>query len=67
MLAAEHWRVLSAARLRAMIPDTMNVEVRPADGFVRPQRAVAGVRDALPIPQLNFYEFARANEAMSSS
>jgi hypothetical protein len=28
-------RVFSAARLRALAPATMNVEVRPADGFSR--------------------------------
>jgi DNA repair protein SbcD/Mre11 len=28
-------RVLSAARLRALVPETMNVEIRPAGGFSR--------------------------------
>lgn len=39
-LTDEQWRTLSAARMRAFVPETMNVEIRPADGFLV-QRSVA--------------------------
>ena len=34
------WPALSSARLRAFIPETMNVEIRPTGGFARPTRAI---------------------------
>src|SRR5262249_6948192 len=34
-----HWQALSPARLRALVPDTMNVEIMPADRF-EPRRFV---------------------------
>jgi DNA repair exonuclease SbcCD nuclease subunit len=34
-LTEAHWKVLSAARVRELAPDTMNVELRPVTEFVR--------------------------------
>jgi len=34
-LTDAHWRAMSAASLRRFVPDTMNVDVRPAGGFPR--------------------------------
>jgi hypothetical protein len=31
-------RAVSAARLRTFVPPTMNVEIRPADGYARERR-----------------------------
>jgi DNA repair exonuclease SbcCD nuclease subunit len=54
-LLDEHWRALSAARLRAIVPQTMNVEIRPAGGFGLPVRASrTGIAGSTP--QLSLYE-----------
>ena len=34
-LTDAHWRVLSAANLRSLVPETMNVDVTPVSQFVR--------------------------------
>ena len=34
-LRDEHWRVMSSAYLRGIVPATMNVDVTPANGFLR--------------------------------
>ena len=34
-LADAHWRVLSPARLREFVPETMNLEIGPVEGFSR--------------------------------
>jgi hypothetical protein len=70
-LADAHWRVLSPARLRAFVPETMNLEIGPVEGFSRrvsdPDsgatreriiRPLCGHRDesvASSIAQLSFY------------
>ena len=38
-LGDEHWRVVSARHLRSLMPETMNVEIRPGGGFMTPRRA----------------------------
>ena len=47
-----HWRVLSASRMRALVPETMNAEIRPADGFDRLEQSTARYDDA-SLAQLN--------------
>jgi hypothetical protein len=34
-LGNEHWRVLAAAHLRTLAPQSMNLEVRPGVAFVQ--------------------------------
>lgn len=34
-LTDDHWRAIAPARIRAIAPDTMNVDIAPAGGFVR--------------------------------
>jgi DNA repair exonuclease SbcCD nuclease subunit len=41
-LTDAHWRALSAARLRAFVPPSMNVAIRPTEGFDRRPRAAVG-------------------------
>jgi hypothetical protein len=54
-LTEAHWQVLSASRLRTFVPDTMNVEIRPAEGFDRPSQPTE-TRAEPPSPmQLSFY------------
>jgi DNA repair exonuclease SbcCD nuclease subunit len=58
-LTDEHWHVLSAARMRALVPATMNVEIKPADGIER--RRVVATRTggtSADSAQLSLYEFA---------
>jgi len=52
-LTDAHWRAFSSAR--PFIPDTMNVEIRPAGGFVAPRDAPARSRVAVLTEQLSFY------------
>ncbi len=40
-LTEEHWRAISAARFRDVIPVSMNVEITPVEGFVRRRRPAA--------------------------
>jgi len=49
------WRALSAPNIRALVPETMNVEVRPVDGFdvVRPVSARGSTAQAAA--QLSLY------------
>jgi hypothetical protein len=70
-LTDAHWRVLSPARLRAFLPETMNLEISPAEGFnrrlsdgnngmtqaqsVRPRRGHQDDSVASSIAQLSFY------------
>jgi exonuclease SbcD len=69
-LTDAHWRVLSPARLRAFVPETMNLEISPAEGFnrrvsdgdkgvtqaqVRPRRGRHDDSVASPVAQLSFY------------
>jgi DNA repair protein SbcD/Mre11 len=37
-LTEAHWRAMSEARLRAIMPETMNVEIRPLEGYDSPRR-----------------------------
>ena len=53
-LTDAHRRVLSAARVRAFVPETMNVEIWPADGFDRSRYVSA--RGVSENAQLSFYE-----------
>jgi DNA repair exonuclease SbcCD nuclease subunit len=46
-LTDAHWRGLSAARLRAFVPDTMNIEIRPREA----QRRDRGPRTAVQAAQ----------------
>lgn len=41
-LTDAHWSVISSAHLRGRIPTTMNVDVAPANGFVRRQAITSG-------------------------
>jgi DNA repair exonuclease SbcCD nuclease subunit len=52
-----HWRVVSSAHLRTIVPDTMNVEIKPAGGFAvrAPRYATAPPSVAAPVAQLSFY------------
>jgi DNA repair protein SbcD/Mre11 len=53
-LTTAHWRVFSAAR--AFVPETMNVEIRPAGGFPTPRYAAARPSGAAATTtQLSFY------------
>jgi hypothetical protein len=45
VLTDEHWRAMSAARLRRYVPETMNVDVRPDRGFLFSQRSDDDVPD----------------------
>jgi DNA repair protein SbcD/Mre11 len=55
-LTDEHWQVLSATRMRAYVPESMNVEIRPADGFERPQYVSARTDAVEADEQLSLYE-----------
>ncbi|MEP7002040.1 MAG: metallophosphoesterase [bacterium] len=52
----EHWRTLSAERVRALVPKRMNVEIRHADGFAH-QRMFTPRMDAITshTEQLSLY------------
>jgi DNA repair exonuclease SbcCD nuclease subunit len=62
-LTSEHWRALSPATLRAFVPETMNVEISPVDGFVGRSaapheevlRRLRGHQDDPSSAQLSFY------------
>lgn len=59
VLTDEHWQTLSAARIRALVPATMNVEIMPADGTRR--RRVVSTRTgdtSNDSAQLSMYELA---------
>jgi exonuclease SbcD len=51
-LGDAHWRVVSTARLREFVPETMNVEVRPEGRFVAPTRATPNVNNPPRVEQL---------------
>jgi DNA repair exonuclease SbcCD nuclease subunit len=51
-LTEEHWKALSAARVREFAPETMNVELRPVAEFVRRRARSATVAE--PSAQLSF-------------
>lgn len=58
-LTDEHWQTLSAARMRTLVPETMNVEIIPVDGVER--RRVVALRAAdvsEDSAQLSLYDFA---------
>lgn len=55
-LTDAQWRALSASRVRASVPETMNVEIRPADGFDRARNFATRSRVARSDPQLSFDE-----------
>lgn len=55
-LTDEHWQVLSAGRMRAYVPESMNVEIRPADGFNRPRDLPARSHPLEENPQWSLYE-----------
>jgi hypothetical protein len=40
-LTDAHWRAISSAKLRAFVPQSMNVELTPAGGFNRALPTVA--------------------------
>jgi DNA repair exonuclease SbcCD nuclease subunit len=52
-LTSDHWRVFSSAR--GFVPDTMNVEIKPAGGFIAPRYATARASATTPTAQLSFY------------
>jgi hypothetical protein len=56
VLTSEHCRAFSAARLRDVIPPTMNIEVVPVDGFVSRNRLAARGAEQGPSSQLSLYE-----------
>ncbi|HEY9228691.1 MAG TPA: metallophosphoesterase [Gemmatimonadaceae bacterium] len=53
-LTDAHWRVLSGVRIRAIAPETMNVEISPVNAFERPPRVEARTTARDPEPQLSF-------------
>jgi DNA repair exonuclease SbcCD nuclease subunit len=54
-LTDAHWRVLSASSVRSLIPETMNAEIRPADGFDRLEQSMARSDAGVSTAQLNLY------------
>lgn len=48
-----HWPVISSARVRAFVPDSMNVEIRPEGKFIARPRS-SEPRVAAPAEQLSF-------------
>ena len=54
-LTDAHWRVLSASSVRSLVPDTMNAEIRPADGFGRLEQSVARSDGDASTAQLTLY------------
>jgi DNA repair exonuclease SbcCD nuclease subunit len=48
VLADEHWRALSATRLRQYVPETMNVDIRPDGRFVSAPHAPRRVNEPPP-------------------
>lgn len=38
-LTDAHWRAISSARFRGLVPPSMNVEITPSQGFGRPRRS----------------------------
>jgi DNA repair exonuclease SbcCD nuclease subunit len=52
-LTDAHWRVFSS--VRAFVPVTMNVEIKPGGGFVAPRSAATRSSVAAPPAQLSFY------------
>jgi exonuclease SbcD len=53
-MTVSQWRLLSAPRMRTIVPDTMNVEIRPADGF-NPSPDLAPHTGAASALQLSLY------------
>jgi DNA repair protein SbcD/Mre11 len=49
-----HWRVVSSARIQALAPATMNVDVSPRGGFSAPRYARARIGAEAPTAQLSF-------------
>lgn len=58
VLTPEHRRAFSAARLRDVIPPTMNIEVVPVDGFVSREYLAARGAERTASAQLSLYEWA---------
>ena len=58
VLTPEHRRAFSAARLRDVIPPTMNIEVLPVDGFVSREHLVSRRAERSASAQLSLYECA---------
>ena len=59
-LTPAHWRAFSSARLREFVPQTMNVDVVPADGFdhaaaFSSPHAIQRITERSPSAQLSFY------------
>ena len=54
-LTDAHWHVLSASSVRSLIPNTMNAEIRPADGFDRLEQSSARSDGDGSTAQLNLY------------
>jgi exonuclease SbcD len=55
VLTDAHWRVVSAARLRHFVPETMNVDVRPDGRYLAPHRT-RRVSEERREEQLTLYE-----------
>jgi DNA repair exonuclease SbcCD nuclease subunit len=55
MLSDDHWRALSAARLRRFVPETMNVDVRPDGRYGEPRRETRRATEEPRDEQLSFY------------
>ncbi len=52
----DQWRALSAARLRAVVPETMNVEISASREFDRDARTRRHAARSAPTAQLSLYE-----------
>jgi DNA repair exonuclease SbcCD nuclease subunit len=55
-LTDAHWRVLSTARLRAFVPRSMNLAIRPAEGFARQPRSAARPTSESPALQPGLFD-----------
>ena len=55
-LSDAQWRVVSTARLRAIAPATMNLEIGPAGRLASRRRSAPSTAGADSIPQLSLYE-----------
>ncbi|MEO8621563.1 MAG: metallophosphoesterase [bacterium] len=54
-LTDEHWRTLSAERVRLLVPQTMNVDIRHADGFAHRQTFIPRTERTSNAAQLSLY------------
>ena len=57
-LSREHWSVLAASHLRRIVPDTMNIDIKPSGQF---NRRSAPSTSTTATPQLSLYELMTAS------